>query len=68
MFDFRYFSGKNHFESTGMQNYLVFQPDFKFFKMPSAKSNQVIAHGNLMDCQKKALTLLVHQIIVLLRK
>ena len=26
-----------------MQNYLVFQPPFKYFKKPSTKSNQIIA-------------------------
>ena len=27
-----YFKGKNHFEEDGTQNYLVFQPMYKYFK------------------------------------
>ena len=32
-FDSSYFIGKNHFEEDGMQNYLVFQPINKYFKV-----------------------------------
>ena len=32
-FDSSYFIGKNHFEEDGTQNYLVFQPIDKCFKM-----------------------------------
>ena len=32
-FDLSYFIGKNHFEEDGTQNYLVFQPLNRFFKM-----------------------------------
>ena len=32
-FDLSYFIGKNHFEEDGTQNYLVFQPMYKYFKM-----------------------------------
>ena len=31
-FDFAYFVGKNHFEEDGVQNYLVFQPVYRYFK------------------------------------
>ena len=31
-FDFGYFIGKNHFEEDGVQNYLVFQPVYRYFK------------------------------------
>ena len=31
-FDFGYFIGKNHFEEDGVQNYLVFQPIYRYFK------------------------------------
>ena len=27
-----YFKGKNHFEENSTQNYLVFQPTYKYFK------------------------------------
>ena len=30
-FDLRYFKGKGHFEEDGTQNYLVFQPIYKYF-------------------------------------
>ena len=32
-FDSSYFIGKNHFEEDGTQNYLVFQPINKYFKL-----------------------------------
>ena len=32
-FDSRYFIGKSHFEEDGTQNYLVFQPIFRYFKI-----------------------------------
>ena len=32
-FDFGYFIGKSHFEEDGTQNYLVFQPIHKYFKL-----------------------------------
>ena len=33
IFDFSYFIGKSHFEEDGTQNYLVFQPLNKYFKV-----------------------------------
>ena len=32
-FDFGYFIGKIHFGEYGTQNYLVFQPMYRYFKM-----------------------------------
>ena len=32
-FDFSYFIGKNYFGQDGTQNYLVFQPMYRYFKM-----------------------------------
>ena len=32
-FDFSYFMGKSHFGGNGTQNYLVFQPMYRYFKM-----------------------------------
>ena len=37
------FTGKSHFENNEIQNYLAFQSAFKYFKMPSTKSSQIIA-------------------------
>ena len=31
-FDSSYFKGKNHFEEDGTQNYLVFQPRYRYFR------------------------------------
>ena len=31
-FDLSYFKGKGHFEEDGTQNYLVFQPIYRYFK------------------------------------
>ena len=35
-FDSSYFIGKSHFEEEGIQNYLVFQPFNKYFKVISS--------------------------------
>ena len=32
-FGLSYFKGKGHFEENGTQNYLVFQPMYRYFKM-----------------------------------
>ena len=32
-FDSGYFIGKSHFDEDGTQNYLVFQPMYRYFKM-----------------------------------
>ena len=32
-FDLTYFRGKSHFEEDGTQNYLVFQPMYRYFKV-----------------------------------
>ena len=31
-FDSGYFNGKSHFEEGGTQNYLIFQPIYRYFK------------------------------------
>ena len=41
-FDSRYFCGKSHFEDNGTQNYLVFQPVYKYFKK-IANNNHILA-------------------------
>ena len=35
-FDSSYFIGKSHFEEDGTQNYLVFQPMYRYFKTDSS--------------------------------
>ena len=39
IFDSSYFIGKSHFEEDGTQNYLVFQPMYRYF-------NQIAGAGN----------------------
>ena len=38
-FDSSYFRGKSHFEEDGMQNYLVFQPIKRYFKVIASVGN-----------------------------
>ena len=48
-FDSSYFRGKGHFEEDGVQNYLVFQPIRRYFK--------IIAHIKyISSCKSKRLS------------
>ena len=38
-FDSSYFIGKSHFEEDGTQNYLVFQPMYRYFKRTAGVGN-----------------------------
>ena len=38
-FDFSYFIGKSHFGEDGTQNYLVFQPMYRYFRLITNTSN-----------------------------
>ena len=38
-FDSRYFRGKSHLEEDGAQNYLVFQPMYRYFKIIAGVGN-----------------------------
>ena len=38
-FDLSYFIGKSHFEEDGAQNYLVFQPIYRYFKIIAGVGN-----------------------------
>ena len=38
-FDSSYFIGKSHFEEDGTQNYLVFQPIYRYFKQIAGVGN-----------------------------
>ena len=62
-FDSSYFTDKSHFEEDGTQNYLVFQPIDRYFKVIANTLH--ISDGNLKDYLTKLLSLL-HLIIVLL--
>ena len=50
-----HFLGKRHFEDDGMENYLVFQPVYLFFKMPTDSYMGI------------GLNLLLHQVIALIQ-
>ena len=39
LFDSIYFRGKSHFEEAGTQNYVVFQPMYRYFKRVSGVSS-----------------------------
>ena len=58
------FIGKSHFEEDGTQNYLVFQPLNKYFKIIANKN--IFHRGYLKDYLMKILSLLLYLIIVLL--
>ena len=40
-FDSSYFIGKSHFEEDGTQNYLVFQPMYRYFKLNTNASSML---------------------------
>ena len=40
-FDLSYFIGKSHFEEDGTQNYLVFQPMYRYFKRIAGVGNSI---------------------------
>ena len=60
-----YFIGKSHFEEDGTQNYLVFQPLNRYFKVLT--NTITFHHGNLKDYLLKVLNHLQRLIIVLLQ-
>ena len=67
-FDSSYFRGKSHFEEDGAQNYLVFQPMYRYFKsIAGVGSGNYIFFGNLKDYLMKRLILLLDIIIVLVQ-
>ena len=63
--DWSYFIGKSRFEEDGTQNYLVFQPLNKYFKVIA--NTDYVHHGNLKDYLMKVLNHLQHLIIVLIQ-
>ena len=65
-YDLSYFIGKQYFdEGSGKQNYLVFLPMRKYFKLNSvAGVTDMFYHGNLKDYLIKVLSHLQHLIIV----
>ena len=64
-FDSSYFIGKSHFGEDGTQNYLVFQPIYRYFKILQIPI--IFHHGNLKDNLLKVINHLQQLIIVLLQ-
>ena len=58
-----YFIGKSHFEEDGTQNYLVFQPINRYFKMIA---NRKISSWKCKGLSDESIKPLLHLIIVLL--
>ena len=52
-FDSSYFLNKGHFEEDGTQNYLVFQPSFKYFKTPTRNDRVIACLSKGQSGQKK---------------
>ena len=63
VFNSSYFYGKSHFGDGGAQNYLVFQPIYRYFKKTAILS--IFQRSNLRDCLMKALSFLLDLIIIL---
>ena len=64
-FDSSYFIGKSHFEEDGTQNYLVFQPINRYFKVIA--NTDYVSSWKSKDYLLKVLSNLIHLIIVLLQ-
>ena len=65
-FDLIYFRGKSHFEEDGKQNYLVFQPMYRYNCNVILMIILVIIifiFGNLKDCLMKILQRLIQLIL-----
>ena len=63
-FDFGYSRGKNYFEEDGTQNYLIFQPVIRYFRIIA--NTKLSHHGNLKGYLMKLLRLIPPLIIVVL--
>ena len=66
-FDTSYFIGKSHFEEDSTQNYLVFQPMYKYFKIITGVGNgRYIYYWQSKGLSDETIILLQRLIIVLL--
>ena len=67
-FDSSYFIGKGHFEEDGIQNYLVFQPIVRYFKVNViTNTNYILSWKSKGLCAESIKNHLQNLIIVLLR-
>ena len=63
-FDLSYFRGKSRFDEDGAQNYLVFQPINRYFKL--AYNKKYISSWKYKRLSDETIKLLLHPIIVFL--
>ena len=63
-FDSSYFRGKSRFDEDGAQNYLVFQPINRYFKL--AYNKKYISSWKYKRLSDETIKLLLHPIIVFL--
>ena len=63
-FDSSYFRGKSRFDEDGAQNYLVFQPINRYFKL--AYNKKYISSWKHKRLSDETIKLLLHPIIVFL--
>ena len=70
IFDLSYFIGKSHFEEDGAQNYLVFQPIYRYFTViANAKNISGWKSKGLTDESIKPLIIVfLHWLIILVIK
>ena len=61
-FDSSYFIGKSHFEEDGTQNYLVFQPIYRYFKRV-VNSDYILDY--ILSCLMKVILMKVNLILQL---
>ena len=64
-FNLGYFIGKSHFEENGAQNYLIFQPLYRYFKVVA--NTDYVSLWKSKDYLMKVLNRQRHLIIILLR-
>ena len=65
-FDSSYFIGKSHFEEDGVQNYLVFQPRIRYFKVNTITNTDYVSSWRSKRLSAESINL-QHLIIVLLQ-
>ena len=58
----KYFRGKDYIQ----QNYLVFKPEYKYFKTFADSNLLLFHHGNQKDCLMKKLSQLRYQALIYL--
>ena len=60
----RFLSGKSCIDTNSNKNYLMFQPNYKYFK--TFVNGTTIFHGILKSCQKESLDIFIGTVIMVL--